>query len=65
MPRVLLPGLRVRAKVRTMGGWKGEGVIVKAVGGLVDIIKDSGGEATMCDHELAVVRNHRTTEPPA
>jgi hypothetical protein len=50
----LSPGTRVRAKVRTIMGWKGYGVVISDDG---DILKDGGGIATFCDYELAICRD--------
>lgn len=57
----LKAGDRVRAKVRTIFGWKGTGV-VELVGesGLVDIIKDdTGRRATFLREQVARIREQQ------
>ncbi len=55
-------GDRVRAKVRTMIGWKGTGVVVGTQGGTVEVQKDDGEGlefshvATFCRREVAKIR---------
>ena len=55
-------GDTVRAKVRTMGGWKGIGIVtqVSFCGDHIDIIKDGGeGEALFGPHEISLVKRKK------
>jgi hypothetical protein len=62
----LHPGDRVRAKVRTIFGWKGTGTVIRADYGHITIQKDddNGNTAEFARHELARLRRPRS-EPPA
>ena len=55
-------GDTVKAKVRTMAGWKGTGIVfrVSFCGEHIDIIKDGGeGEALFGPHELSLVKRKK------
>ena len=49
------PGDRVRALVKTLGGWQGHGVVLKESGGCVEIRplgRGQRGPYLFCDFEL-------------
>jgi hypothetical protein len=55
----LIPGDRVRAKVRTMCGWKNTGTVVRVWDDDILIEKDgapAGSLAEFCPHELTRLR---------
>jgi hypothetical protein len=53
--RALYVGDRVRAKVRTIFGWRGTGTVILAAGNLVEVLKDDAADETVifCRHQLA------------
>lgn len=60
MKRKFTPGMRVRAKIRTMGGWKGIGTVIDSAGGVVEVRKDHLGlteTACFTDDELVILRD--------
>jgi hypothetical protein len=69
MRKALTPGTRVRAKVRTMSGWKGTGTITCDCMDTVTLTKDGWpvggdeGEVLLCRDEVAVLRDQTPPTP--